>query len=828
MHRTKIFIVSLTAVLSGIGAVCAANTYYVSPNGSDTAAGGIGTPFKTIQKAANLVQPGDTVVIYGGMYRETVIPARSGTSSKPITFMANASDVVTINGCDPVTGWTLQRTGNTYVAPIKSNLGQDKNQLFVDYQLYHPASYPPTGMDPIRPGLATAAAGSTSTMIIDPNLTQPAGYWTGARIWFLGGNQAWEPWIATTGVVKSSAPGVLNIQSDPGSETASDYTAGPGTKYFLTGGGLTAPTNPGEWTIAKTGTQVYLCTPADVSPATHIVEMKARQIGFNLQSKSYIKVQRINFFATTLNMAYANYCSADYCNFTYVSHFNNMSSKGGWDTRDDSGVVLSGTGSTLSNSVIKYSAGNGVTVLGSNNTVSNCLISGSDYIGGDSAGIRVTGTKHTIINNTVFECGRSGIVHRSLTNSVISGNDISFFGMLTKDAGGTYTFGTNGSGTVVSYNWIHDAQDSVLTGIHSLSGVYLDNDSSNHVVHHNVTWNVEGGICVNSPSAGNLVANNDFVSKGRGDSVGGDLSNLTSQFFNNVLSTTVDSSATGTWTANVANQNPNFAAPLLNNFGLLQSSPAYGRGTIVPNITPSTSPDAGAYQTGSSLWVPGSSLAPQAPCGLTANPLPTGVQLNWLPSSGATSYNVYVRSSGQPGFSFLATVSGTGYFAALPVAGSNYEFVVTASIRNEGPHSASVYANPTLAAKLYPSSGGALVGGLTTYSDTAATNGLYVSRFSAGSFITFRGVDGGAGGASTLSFKFANGTSTRTLYLSVNGGSPVAVSFPWTKGYGGSGNAAVYGTVKTQVLLNPGKVNTLQLSSQAAGQTIDLDSIQVS
>ena len=58
-------------------------TYYVdntSPNADDNGPGDKARPFRTINKAAQLLQPGERVVIAAGTYRECVRPARGGTS----------------------------------------------------------------------------------------------------------------------------------------------------------------------------------------------------------------------------------------------------------------------------------------------------------------------------------------------------------------------------------------------------------------------------------------------------------------------------------------------------------------------------------------------------------------------------------------------------------------------------------------------------------------------------------------------------------------------------------------------------------------------------
>src|SRR5439155_6238344 len=83
------------------------STYYVSLGGSDGADGrSLSSPFKTIQRGADAAQPGDTVLVRGGTYRETVTPPRSGTSSAPITFKPYNGERVTVSGADRVTAWS--------------------------------------------------------------------------------------------------------------------------------------------------------------------------------------------------------------------------------------------------------------------------------------------------------------------------------------------------------------------------------------------------------------------------------------------------------------------------------------------------------------------------------------------------------------------------------------------------------------------------------------------------------------------------------------------------------------------------------------------------
>jgi hypothetical protein len=69
--------------------------YYVSPDGNDNNSGLADAPFKTIQKAADLVNPGDTVIIKDGVYlssSETMVNInKGGTADRYITFKAEHS-----------------------------------------------------------------------------------------------------------------------------------------------------------------------------------------------------------------------------------------------------------------------------------------------------------------------------------------------------------------------------------------------------------------------------------------------------------------------------------------------------------------------------------------------------------------------------------------------------------------------------------------------------------------------------------------------------------------------------------------------------------------
>ncbi|WP_435625306.1 right-handed parallel beta-helix repeat-containing protein [Flagellimonas sp.] len=77
-------------------------TYVVDqkhPNASDTNNGSLEKPLKTINRAAELVKAGERVLVYGGVYRETIYPTKGGKSrSKMISYETAPGEDVVVRG----------------------------------------------------------------------------------------------------------------------------------------------------------------------------------------------------------------------------------------------------------------------------------------------------------------------------------------------------------------------------------------------------------------------------------------------------------------------------------------------------------------------------------------------------------------------------------------------------------------------------------------------------------------------------------------------------------------------------------------------------------
>lgn len=85
--------------------------YHVSIHGNDRNIGSAEKPLKTISQAARLAQPGDSVKVHSGLYREWINPTNSGTQSHPIVYEAAGDGEVVISGAEQVENWTEEGNG---------------------------------------------------------------------------------------------------------------------------------------------------------------------------------------------------------------------------------------------------------------------------------------------------------------------------------------------------------------------------------------------------------------------------------------------------------------------------------------------------------------------------------------------------------------------------------------------------------------------------------------------------------------------------------------------------------------------------------------------
>ncbi len=99
-----------------------ATEFDVSLQGRDTNPGTREAPFRTIQRAADVAQPGDTVTVHEGIYRERVNPPRGGLSdTQRIVYQAAPGENVEIRGSEVVSHWKRVK-GDVWRTEVENSL----------------------------------------------------------------------------------------------------------------------------------------------------------------------------------------------------------------------------------------------------------------------------------------------------------------------------------------------------------------------------------------------------------------------------------------------------------------------------------------------------------------------------------------------------------------------------------------------------------------------------------------------------------------------------------------------------------------------------------
>jgi PA14 domain/Right handed beta helix region len=616
------------------------NTLVVATTGLDSNPGTLEKPFKTVQKCADVALPGFTCVIRAGTYRETVRPANSGLGDKRIVFTSFPGETALISGAELVTNWTtFQGSIQKASLPTNSDLGVGKNQVFVDGRMMLEARYPNAGLDLLHPKLGSfkqPISGSGVTWTINaPNL--PSNL-TGANINFLPGPM----WVIETGKIDSSS-GASFTFSSPGGQMVERPSFDPklyepreGNPYFIWGQ-LGLLDSPGEWFLKD---QTLYLEPLTADLKAHVIEIKRRQLAFDLKDRSFITLQNLHVFAATIatgdpqNPASTSSSNIvlDGVHLRYPSHYTLVTPGQSWGAGLDTGIVLVGSNHTLKNSSVVFSAGNGVSLGGTNHTLSNNVIHDVDYTMTDAAAVftglyNAGSSGHLIEGNTFYDAGRSVLVHRATTKLKILHNHLYNGGLLTNDLGLTYTFQSDGGGTEIAYNLVHDN----FAPSESM-GIYLDNGSKNYLVHHNIVWNVRNAFNLNLPSINNKVYNNTLLgwneSVGSGAAVLADCDSSNTELMNNIFGAGLNMGGVfeGTkcptgqglpaFSSNLTQDiNPKFSSLATNDFSLLAGSSAIDAGTKITGITDGfagAAPDLGALEQGQAAFRAGASL--QVPC----------------------------------------------------------------------------------------------------------------------------------------------------------------------------------------------------------------------
>lgn len=499
----------------------APQSFYVSPSGSDTNPGTLAAPMNSPSLAASILNPGDTLYLRAGTYRETLAMSRSGAASAPIVISAYDAEAVTISGCDLVTGAWTSSTNNSYVTSVGWTLGEGYDQVFVDGTMQYEAQFPnwSSTNSLLAPAMISVSVKNDYTI----SCASFAGLSDLSGAHYLGtANPAWG---VQHGIITSKSGTTISIDS----ATVNDYwfpnkyysNWSPDPGMGLVYGKLSLLDADGEWFVDASTGNFYLRIPGGVSPAGHTVELKRRLWCIDFNGQSYVTVRGLQTRAGAIQIDGSGDV-LDGCDTGYMSHFLDADGAG----QPIGGITLNGSNNVVSGCTIHDTAGSGILANGSQHLITRNHIFTTAYDPiyatqhGTFGSIWLGGTNCTISFNSIHDSGRDLLSPGGAGHTIVF-NDLYGHGWMTKDTGAIYIGATDamdasGYKTRIAYNWVHDARPNPV-GTESNTyhnGIYIDGGDHNFKVDHNVCWNFahngyyDQGITLNFPNDGDEVYNN--------------------------------------------------------------------------------------------------------------------------------------------------------------------------------------------------------------------------------------------------------------------------------------------------------------------------------
>ena len=319
--------------------------YYVSPNGNDANNGtSISTPWKTIEKVnAASIKPGDGVYFEkGGIYRGYLI-AKQGNSTSPVTIGNYGSGANPLFlGSQKLNTWTTHQNNIWKVTTNKPVM-----YVFQDDSLLTLARYPNTGWLRNKNG--------SNVQIQDFELTQPDGYWNGAKLVIRS-----TGWSYSLANVSSYTKGVLNFPSINYNLASRQWG------YFICNK-LSELDSPGEWFWDSSNSTLYLWPLNNVNPNNSNIELATEPQAIR------IAINYVNLFGID-------------CKYYTAGNAGALSISGNYNSISNCAVIKSGKG---------------LTIYGSNNTIKNNIF--EDIY--TSSLVVTTGDNNLIEGNTLTDCG---------------------------------------------------------------------------------------------------------------------------------------------------------------------------------------------------------------------------------------------------------------------------------------------------------------------------------------------------------------------------------------------------------------------------------------
>jgi parallel beta-helix repeat protein len=540
-------IVALLSFLSlGPQRVSQATTYYVdgnSPVARDTNPGTQAQPWKTIGKATSLVNAGDTVFVKAGVYRETVVLSRSGTSTtantrsglvtttSPITITAypGHEGKAIINAAEPVTNWRKcpgpqDCAGNPnwshiYWADVASFVAAHPDKDFAVRQVFQNSQRLPRSRFPNTRWNYPTTVVNPKTTFADSTLSIPPAYFNGAVC-----HIKTAQWRIDQIPIASSSGTTIVLAWKPWYDISTHFG------YYITSivGEINAP---GEWAYDATRKRLYLWPRGEV----------ASDVEFSYRKNCLRTNDRVSYTVVRgLTMRYA------YEHAVWLYLANNMTIENNTiEYAVRYGIELQSTfgpcnDNQILRNTIKYC---GYRAINVDSAAARCKIEGNyvyaagvenfggDLLYGRGEGIYVVGPFARVYHNRIDRTGTVGLyLHGGALGREVSYNHITNSALALSDTGAIYMAGrAEGSDKdYVHHNIIENtlgcetmdkgndtgAPPTSPTYAGDAHGIYVDEEANHRIIEDNTV--------IRSSSAGiyfhwaptNLVQRNTLYGNG--------------------------------------------------------------------------------------------------------------------------------------------------------------------------------------------------------------------------------------------------------------------------------------------------------------------------
>ena len=294
---------------------------YVATSGSDQNPGTIDRPLATIQRAVDMVTPGETVYIRGGLYRQSIdLGGKAGAPDRPLTITNYRDEKVTFDGTTKIDSEWILDEGKVY----KTVLDEDITQLFVDGKLMTLARFPNAlafsdevwHRTQVR---CTQSRESTNGQVVDASKEDKS--------------------IAAAGISLNGCVALMNFGAHATtSRRVENHASGSGEfdyspklhkykttlNYFFEGGEGNAERRmldrAQEWAYDESTKTLYLWADNGENPNGHNIQGKVQTYAITGDAATkHVVVNGLNFWATAFAFNSSDDVKIRNCNFDYYA-----------------------------------------------------------------------------------------------------------------------------------------------------------------------------------------------------------------------------------------------------------------------------------------------------------------------------------------------------------------------------------------------------------------------------------------------------------------------------------------------------------------------------